>query len=260
MAMRCATIIFLIACFMADADADAAATRIILAGDSTQAARSGYGDALCGRFAPSVVCVNMAKGGRSSKSYRAEGSWGQVLAVLQANRSDTTYVLMQFGHNDQPGKGERSTTLPEFAANLSRYVQEIRAVGATPVLITPLTRRQFKEGKLIRSLEEWAQATRNVAMKTRSPLLDLHRDSVAAIETMGALEATTLAQAPPPDAVIAAAKTGTTIEAPKPAHADPDNPEFDYTHLGAKGAEYFATIVVKELREAVPQLATQLQR
>ena len=49
--------------------------RVILVGDSTMATKSGYGDALCARFQPEVSCLNLAKGGRSTKSFRAEGLW-----------------------------------------------------------------------------------------------------------------------------------------------------------------------------------------
>ena len=48
--------------------------RLILVGDSTMAPRSGYGNALCARF-QQVACINLARGGRSSKSFRAEGLW-----------------------------------------------------------------------------------------------------------------------------------------------------------------------------------------
>ena len=51
-----------------------AGARVILVGDSTMATRSGYGDALCARIAP-AECINLARGGRSSLSFRAEGLW-----------------------------------------------------------------------------------------------------------------------------------------------------------------------------------------
>ena len=232
-------------------------TRLILVGDSTIASNGGYGDALCARFDSTVTCVNRAKGGRSSKSYRVEGSWAEVEQLLAANAQfEKTYVLVQFGHNDQPGKGDRTTTLPEFAANMRRYVHEVRSTRAIPILVTPLTRRQFKDGKVIRNLDEWAQATRQVASDTQTLLLDLNADSTAAVEKIGPTVANTLAQAPPPPAVVAAASTGTTIEAPKPAGVDPP---FDYTHLGDKGAEFFAAIVAEEIHSAVPTLGEQLK-
>ena len=51
--------------------------RVILVGDSTMATKSGYGDALCARFTQDVTCVNLARGGRSSASFRAEGRWDE---------------------------------------------------------------------------------------------------------------------------------------------------------------------------------------
>jgi lysophospholipase L1-like esterase len=229
--------------------------RLILVGDSTIAPNGGYGDALCARF-ELVTCINRAKGGRSSKSYRAEGLWDEVRSLFTAFPQPKVFVLIQFGHNDQPGKGDRSTTLPEFSANMKRYVEEARNAGAIPILVTPLTRRQFKDGKVVRNLEDWAQATREVARATGAALLDLNADSTAAIERIGPTEANTLAQAPPPPEVVAAALTGTTIEAPKPAGVEP---AFDYTHLGDKGAEFFASIVADEVRRTVPALAERLR-
>ena len=72
------------------------------------------------RKASAVTCINMAKGGRSSGSYRAEGSWTQVMERLKSSTGfKATYVLIQFGHNDQPGKPGRSTDLAtEFPVNL----------------------------------------------------------------------------------------------------------------------------------------------
>jgi len=99
------------------------------------------GPGLCSMVTPAIDCVNMAKGGRSSGSYRAEGSWTQVMDRLRRNAEyPATYVLIQFGHNDQPGKPGRSTDLAtEFPVNLRRFVDEVKGTGAIPVLLTPLT-------------------------------------------------------------------------------------------------------------------------
>ena len=108
--------------------------------------RTGYGDALCQRMDPSLACLNLARGGRSSASYRSEGLWDRVLARLKAGPVGVNhYVLIQFGHNDQPGKPGRSTDLAtEFPQNLARYVADVRAAGGRPVLVTPLTRAASK--------------------------------------------------------------------------------------------------------------------
>ena len=241
-----------------------APVRIILVGDSTQAQKSGYGPGFCKDWTAEVTCLNMAKGGRSTSSYRAEGSWDQVLAELKAGSFSASYVLIQFGHNDQPGKPGRSTDLAtEFGPNLRRYVEEVKAAGGKPVLVTPLTRRIFREGTLTDTLQPWADAAIQVAKETGVPLLDLHAESMAAVTKMGPAEANTLAMAPAPPEI--AADPENSPNAPKA----PPNPEgerkgetpplFDYTHLGAKGADYFGLMVARELTAAVPELRVYLK-
>ncbi|TFI57568.1 rhamnogalacturonan acetylesterase [Sphingomonas parva] len=248
------------------------ASKIVLVGDSTVAVQGGWGPSFCARHVTSfLACVNLARGGRSSYNYRAEGSWDIALAEMRRRPWEQVYVLIQFGHNDQPGKPGRSTELAtEFPANLKRYVAEARAAGAIPVLVTPLTRRQFKDGTLIRDLEPWAEATRRVAAETGAPLVDLHARSTAAVQAMGAAAATRFAQRPPSPTVWAAAATGTTIDAnggavPAPAAANAAAEpmgqaklSFDYTHIGPEGADFFAGQVVEELARAVPALRRNL--
>ena len=211
------------------------AVRIILAGDSTMATRNGYGDALCALFGPGVECINLARNGRSTKSFRADGSWERVAALLgERGANAATWVLIQFGHNDQPGKPGRSTDLErEFPVNLEGYVDEVRAAGANPVLVTPLTRRTFHGDVLAEDLKPWADATRRVAKAKGVPVLELNAESSAAVARMGQAAADTLA-----------------MESAK---------DFDRTHLGAKGAQLFAHMVARELADAVPGLAPRFR-
>ena len=235
--------------------------RIILVGDSTMAVKSGYGPGFCADVISAVTCLNMAKGGRSSSSYRAEGSWDQVIEQLHSNsKFQATYVLIQFGHNDQPGKPGRSTDLAtEFPANIKRYVDEVKSTGARPILVTPLTRRSFRDGQLKNDLDAWAAATRKVAGDEHVPVLELNAESSAAIQKMGPVEANTLAMAPPPPEVADTAASGNSVSVSKPP-AGSTAPSFDYTHLGAKGAAYFGGMVADELVHAVPELKPYFTR
>jgi lysophospholipase L1-like esterase len=202
------------------------------------------------------ACLNLARGGRSSGSYRWEGSWAVALSEMQARGYQHTWVLIQFGHNDQPGKPGRSTDLKTgFPENLRRYVREARAAGAIPVLVTPLTRRMFKDGKLDNELEPWAEATRAVAAEMKVPLLDLNRDSAHVVETLGSDYADRFAQAPRGTAAAlpGAAATPASTEVQVQPMASPKL-SFDYTHLGTEGANVFAAIVTRELSEAVPEM------
>lgn len=264
-----------------------AASKIVLVGDSTTAVQGGWGPSFCAQHVTSFLsCLNLARGGRSTSNYRAEGSWEIALKELRSGGYRQVVVLIQFGHNDQPGKPGRSTDLAsEFPANLRRYVAEARAAGAVPVLVTPLTRRQFEAGQLVDDLGPWAQVTRAVAHEMKVPLVDLHARSRALVQGMGPVLAMRLAQRPAESAQIVAAQSGTTIGktpaqtlAPSSVPASVSKPPtttnaaataqdnasaepmgqaklaFDYTHLGPDGADLFAAIVADELAQQLPAL------
>lgn len=199
---------------------------IALVGDSTVTDEQGWGRGFAARLAGDVRLHNLARGGRSSKSYRAEGHWREVL------RRRPSYVLVQFGHNDMPGKGPERETEPAttFRANLARYVDEARAVGSVPVLVTPLTRRRFgDDGRVQSDLEAYAEAARDVAREKRVALVDLHARSTEHLNALGA-EAASALDAVKPD--------GTA----------------DRTHLDGEGSALFGSVVADELRRALPAL------
>jgi lysophospholipase L1-like esterase len=244
------------------------ASKIILVGDSTVAVQGGWGSSFCAEHVTSfAACVNLARGGRSSASYIAEGSWEIALTEARAPGYQSTWILIQFGHNDQPGKPGRSTDLAtEFPANLRRYVNEARAAGAQPVLVTPLSRRLFGDGKLDNSLRPWAEAAIGVASEMKVPLIDLNARSSAAVQEMGLTAANEFAQLPPSPEAAAAAARGNSISLPKGATSTEINARvpvegmaqpklsFDYTHLGRKGSDYFAAMMAKELALNVPEM------
>lgn len=212
---------------------------VVLVGDSTVASNSGWGDSFGGMLREDVKCVNLAKGGRSSKSYRDEGWWEKVLA------EQPTWVFIQFGHNDQPGKGPKRETDPKstFRENLRRYVKEAREAGAKPVLVTSLTRRLFdSNGKIDPeklepvtmpngfSLTEYAKATKAVAKELDVPLIDLNTLSVRQINELG----------------------------PEAAEQFDSKPG-DKTHLNEYGAKQTAQLVADEVRQTAPEFTPLLK-
>ncbi len=75
------------------------ASKIILVGDSTTQVLSGWGGSFCAYHVTSfAACVNLARGGRSTHSYRAEGSWDLALAEMKTPMSalsvGTAYVTL----------------------------------------------------------------------------------------------------------------------------------------------------------------------
>ncbi len=257
------------------------ASKIVLVGDSTVAVNSGWGGAFCATHVTSnIACVNLGRGGRSSRTYREEGSWALALKEMSTGGFEQTYVLIQLGHNDQPGRPERSTDLAtEFPVNMRRFVDEAQAAGAKPVLVTPLIRRQFKNGQVSDDLAPWAEAIRKLAAETNTPLVDLHALSRAAVQAMGPVAAMRLAEIPPRPELAAAAASGTTppamfyepvlpgaVAPPRPPAAPPPppgamgsfKPVFDYTHLGPEGAALFSAMVAKALADVAPELRRNL--
>ena len=81
--------------------------RFVLAGDSTVTDDAGWGRAFAELLSDDAECINLAKSGRSSRSYRTEGWWQKCLDAKPR------YLLIQFGHNDQPGKGPERESAAE---------------------------------------------------------------------------------------------------------------------------------------------------
>jgi PelA/Pel-15E family pectate lyase len=231
--------------------------RIALAGDSTVKDEGGWGFGFKKRLGTDVLCENFAQGGQSSKSFRDSGWWQKTLA------SKPAYVLIQFGHNDGPGKGPNRETDPAttYPENLARFISEAREAGAKPILVTSLARRIFeKDGKLRGELAPYVEAARKVAAEQHVPLIDLYARSVELAEKLGPtgvepFEPKILPK-PPVEPAATAAKAPATPK-PKPADIDipapSDKPRRDGTHLTARGSIEFGAMVAKELLRVLPE-------
>ena len=123
-------------------------TTVFIVGDSTAAEKShpesnperGWGMVLQGFFDDHVVVSNHAVNGRSSKSFMNEGRWQRVLDAIKPG----DYVVIQFGHNDEKPKPDRHTDPGStFYAYLERYVNDTRARGGIPILMSCVVRRNF---------------------------------------------------------------------------------------------------------------------
>ena len=177
----------------------------------------GWGQVLPEFFSQDVKIINRARSGRSSGSFLREGLWDRALA------EKPDYILIQFGHNDCPGKGDRySDPDSTFQDHLRRYVRDSRAVGATPILVTPMTRRQFTaEGKIKTILRPYAEAMIKVSKQENVVVIDLHAKSVELFERLGEAGSADLS-------------------------ADQGR---DRTHFSAKGARAMAHLIVEGLPE-----------
>ena len=168
---------------LASGQTDLVQTRIVLVGDSTVAEGGGWGPGFRAAMGPKYEVINLARNGRSSKSFRDEGAWEPAL------KAGAKYILIQFGHNDGPGKGSDRETFPgtSFHANLADYVEEARAAGAIPILVTSIVRRNLTpEGKVKPdTLVPYVEETRIVAEEEKIPLIDMYALTLAQCESLG---------------------------------------------------------------------------
>lgn len=221
---------------------------IHLMGDSTMAPKKleggnperGWGMMLPNFLDNGVKVINYAQNGRSTKSFITLGLWDKV----KANLKPGDYVFIQFGHNDSK---ESDTT--RYAAayglyqeNLRLFVNTVKDMGAHPVLLTPVSRRWFKNGELDENcLGEYPDAMRQVASETGTTLLDITNMTQNWLKSLGD-EASR--------EYFMWIKAGTVT-------AIPDGKQ-DNTHTIARGARQVAKIVTKAISEQIPQIAKHL--
>lgn len=265
MPIRHAFLAILALAFVAPAHAEAfKPIRVMMIGDSTMTNKSGYGEGFCAQFKPEVTCVNLARGGRSSKSYRVEGLWDTAVEQMRDNTAySKTYVWIGFGHNDGSSKPERHTDIKaEFPLNMRRFGDDITAAGAVPVYVTPLTQRWFKDGKLRADLLPWSTAIKVVARDRGYQVVDFYAVSQKAVQEMGLPAANRLAGDPIPQNILDSENSGTSVPAvfsDASQGTKSDKQAFDYTHLGAAGSAYFGKLAVESWAAQSPEIRPYLK-
>lgn len=164
---------------------------ILIAGDSIAATypaehvpMTGWGQVLGELTRPEIRVVNFASPGRSTKSFRTQGRWDALLGALRKD----DFVLIQFGHNDQ--KADIPYDYADenaYCANLKRFISEVRAKEAFPVLLTSVARRKFDEhGALLQTLGVYPELMRGTAEETDVPLIDLNSMTTDWLTRIGA--------------------------------------------------------------------------
>jgi len=206
--------------------------RLVIIGDSTvceyspeQACR-GWGQYIQDYFRDTVHVINLARSGRSTKTFINEGLWSKTL------EAKPDILLIQFGHNDShgPGKPESTDAATDYQDYLRRYIDEARTIGATPILVTPVQRRTYNSnGKLDNSLLVYAEAMKKVAAEKKVSVIDLNASSGRLYDQLGAAANDVVANAPQ-----------------------------DRTHFGEQGARMMAHLVMQELTQVERRLAKEL--
>ena len=135
------------------------------------------------RFFDDQVCVaNYAESGESANTFIAAGRLKKALSQMKAG----DYLFMEFGHNDQKQKGPGKGAYYSFMTSLKTFIDEARARGAHPILVTPTQRRSFDErGKIKDTHEDYPEAMKWLAHKENVPLIDLNSMTRVLYEAMG---------------------------------------------------------------------------
>jgi lysophospholipase L1-like esterase len=169
---------------------------LFLVGDSTIRNGSFDNGATAGQFgwghmmkyyfdANRIYVVNDAMGGTSSRSYQTSPNlWPIVLPKIQPG----DYVIIAFGHNDSRaslrGNGEETQFMPavgrgsargrgsatapatatsapaelahSFGWYMRQYIEQTKAQGATPIVLSLIPRNRWTDGKVNRNSDDYA--------------------------------------------------------------------------------------------------------
>jgi lysophospholipase L1-like esterase len=199
----------------------------------------GWGDFIAPYFDTTRINVlNRAVGGLSARTYISQGHWNRVLALLKPG----DFVMVEFGHNDAspvndtlrargvlPGIGpdsvivdnlltkQKGEVVYSFGGYLRKFVNETRARGATPIINSLTPRKFWKDGKIVRTRDGFADWAEQSARAEGVPFVNLTELASQKMDTM------------PPSRVDS-------------LFGDAN------LHSSARGAELFARTVVQGLR------------
>jgi lysophospholipase L1-like esterase len=215
-------------------------------GDST--VRNGRGDGANGQWGwgepivdffdtSKINVVNRALGGRSSRTYITEGRWAELVPMLKPG----DFVVLQFGHNDSgplddssrargtlAGVGDESKEIYNpitqkqeivhtYGWYMRKYVANTLAKGAVPIVCSPIPRKIWKDGKVLRNPENYGGWAREIAEQAKVAFLDLNEIIARRYDVLGEAQV-------------------------EPLFADP------HTHTSRAGAELNAESVVAGLK------------
>lgn len=200
----------------------------------------GWGDYI-GQFLDStkIRIENHALGGTSSRSYQNLGLWDAVYKKLKKG----DYVLIQWGHNDDgplndtirargtiKGISEKTEEIDNLITKkheivhsygwyIRKVVKEAKSKGAIPIVMSPIPRNTWKDGKLPRNNTSYGLWAKQIADQEKVVFIDLNDRMANKLEQFGEVKV-----------------TGTYFY------------KKDHTHPSAKGAVVAATSIIEGLK------------
>jgi lysophospholipase L1-like esterase len=218
---------------------------VYLAGDSTMSDKNiraypetGWGMPFALFFDSTVTVKNIAKNGRSTKTFLTEGLWKQISTQLKAD----DYVMIQFGHNDEAPAKASYTNETDYKNNLRLFIKETREKNAIPILITPVSRHKFDTaGKIEETHQVYSGLVRSIAQEQQVILIDLDKESRELYQQLGPENSKMLFNQLKAD-----------------EHPNYPAGKTDNTHFNELGARKIAEIVLREIKKQKLSLTNRI--
>ncbi len=130
---------------------------------------SGWGQMLSAFLRQGVAVSNHAHSGLTTHTFRAGGHH----AIVMRHIKQGDFFFMQFAHNDQ--KTDFLTAEGGYRDRLIEYINEVRALGAYPIIVTPLARNSWRgDGEYNDLLFDYDRACKRVGAEYGVPVIGLH--------------------------------------------------------------------------------------
>ncbi|HTK38594.1 MAG TPA: rhamnogalacturonan acetylesterase [Pyrinomonadaceae bacterium] len=154
----------------------------------------GWGNVIGELFDKAKINIeNRARGGRSSRTFYTEGLWDQALSEIKKG----DFVLIQFGHNDGgpidkekargslKGVGDetkeiiveatgKKETVHTYGWYIRKFISDARSKGGIPIVLSPIPRNIWKEGKVVRASTDYGKWAEESAKTGNAFFVDLN--------------------------------------------------------------------------------------
>ena len=166
----------------------------------------GWGDFIAPYFDTTKInVVNRAVGGLSARTFISQSYWSKVFTLLTPG----DVVMLEFGHNDAsavndtsrargvlPGIGSDSVIIDNlltkqkgevvysFGGYMRKFVNEARARGATPIINSLTPRKFWKDGKIVRNRNSFADWAEQAARAEHVPFVNLTEITALKMDSM----------------------------------------------------------------------------
>lgn len=155
-------------------------TTLWLCGNSTvvdqiMAPWAGWGQMAPGFFKSSLAIANYAESGLTASGFYSMKRLAKILSEVKKG----DFVTVQFAHNDQKNQND----VNNYETTLTKYANEIKAKGATPLFVTSTARQNETDPKT--AVGGLPERMRALGKKLGVTVLDLNQHSITLGKALG---------------------------------------------------------------------------